>query len=213
MVRLLQTNKRIDVVFAEEITPVARSSKETLPVAPRNKVSWGSNEETWCLPEQLSHEPWTILAFHAGYLKILEIPKGARHLLVQEFKGTPHILGKRRKVKFISKILASGNMRTRFFFPYRSGKEPGNRSPLPQQWGWAPCVPSGDREGSHVGVQQHWRERDHPDDRASEIWSSAYGQYITVVSSRHWNSWTWAFIYCSCRPGPVQGWFQGHSFL
>uniref|UniRef100_A0A3P8WZF9 ADAM metallopeptidase with thrombospondin type 1 motif, 2a n=1 Tax=Cynoglossus semilaevis TaxID=244447 RepID=A0A3P8WZF9_CYNSE len=28
----------------------------------------------------------------SGYLKILEIPKGARHLLVQEFKGTPHIL-------------------------------------------------------------------------------------------------------------------------
>ncbi|XP_030602077.1 A disintegrin and metalloproteinase with thrombospondin motifs 2-like isoform X2 [Archocentrus centrarchus] len=27
-----------------------------------------------------------------GYLKILEIPKGARHLLIQEFKGTPHIL-------------------------------------------------------------------------------------------------------------------------
>ena len=29
-----------------------------------------------------------------GYLKILEIPKEARHLLIQEFKGTPHILGK-----------------------------------------------------------------------------------------------------------------------
>uniref|UniRef100_A0A673BVE2 ADAM metallopeptidase with thrombospondin type 1 motif, 2 n=1 Tax=Sphaeramia orbicularis TaxID=375764 RepID=A0A673BVE2_9TELE len=27
-----------------------------------------------------------------GFLKILEIPKGARHLLIQEFKGTPHIL-------------------------------------------------------------------------------------------------------------------------
>ncbi|KAM9788835.1 A disintegrin and metalloproteinase with thrombospondin motifs 2-like [Neosynchiropus ocellatus] len=27
-----------------------------------------------------------------GYLKILEIPRGARHLMVQEFKGTPHIL-------------------------------------------------------------------------------------------------------------------------
>ncbi|XP_035034405.1 A disintegrin and metalloproteinase with thrombospondin motifs 2 [Hippoglossus stenolepis] len=27
-----------------------------------------------------------------GYLKILEIPKEARHLLIQEFKGTPHIL-------------------------------------------------------------------------------------------------------------------------
>uniref|UniRef100_A0A8D0DCT3 ADAM metallopeptidase with thrombospondin type 1 motif 2 n=1 Tax=Sander lucioperca TaxID=283035 RepID=A0A8D0DCT3_SANLU len=27
-----------------------------------------------------------------GYLKILEIPKGARHLLVQEFRETPHIL-------------------------------------------------------------------------------------------------------------------------
>uniref|UniRef100_A0A3Q3MS53 ADAM metallopeptidase with thrombospondin type 1 motif, 2a n=1 Tax=Labrus bergylta TaxID=56723 RepID=A0A3Q3MS53_9LABR len=28
----------------------------------------------------------------AGYLKILEIPKGARHLLIQEFRETPHIL-------------------------------------------------------------------------------------------------------------------------
>ncbi|XP_072320541.1 A disintegrin and metalloproteinase with thrombospondin motifs 2-like [Eucyclogobius newberryi] len=27
-----------------------------------------------------------------GFLKILEIPKGARHLLVQEFKSTPHVL-------------------------------------------------------------------------------------------------------------------------
>ncbi|XP_029028836.1 A disintegrin and metalloproteinase with thrombospondin motifs 2-like isoform X2 [Betta splendens] len=27
-----------------------------------------------------------------GYLKILEIPKGARHLLIQEAKGTPHVL-------------------------------------------------------------------------------------------------------------------------
>ncbi|XP_062867386.1 A disintegrin and metalloproteinase with thrombospondin motifs 2 [Trichomycterus rosablanca] len=27
-----------------------------------------------------------------GFLKILEIPRGARHILIQEFKGTPHIL-------------------------------------------------------------------------------------------------------------------------
>ncbi|KAJ8405496.1 hypothetical protein AAFF_G00319690 [Aldrovandia affinis] len=27
-----------------------------------------------------------------GFLKILEIPRGARHLLIQEFKGTPHIV-------------------------------------------------------------------------------------------------------------------------
>ncbi|KAJ8281573.1 hypothetical protein COCON_G00040920 [Conger conger] len=27
-----------------------------------------------------------------GFLKILEIPRGARHLLIQEFKGTPHVL-------------------------------------------------------------------------------------------------------------------------
>ncbi|XP_059207613.1 A disintegrin and metalloproteinase with thrombospondin motifs 2-like [Centropristis striata] len=27
-----------------------------------------------------------------GYLKILEIPKGSRHLLIQEFKGTPNVL-------------------------------------------------------------------------------------------------------------------------
>lgn len=29
-----------------------------------------------------------------GFLKILEIPRGARHILIQEFKGSPHILGK-----------------------------------------------------------------------------------------------------------------------
>ena len=42
---------------------------------------------------------WTINDYSSndlGYLKILEIPKGARHLLIQEFKGTPHILGKRK---------------------------------------------------------------------------------------------------------------------
>uniref|UniRef100_A0A667Y3M9 ADAM metallopeptidase with thrombospondin type 1 motif 2 n=1 Tax=Myripristis murdjan TaxID=586833 RepID=A0A667Y3M9_9TELE len=33
-----------------------------------------------------------------GYLKILEIPKGARHLLIQEFKGTPHILAVKNQV-------------------------------------------------------------------------------------------------------------------
>ncbi|CAF97267.1 unnamed protein product, partial [Tetraodon nigroviridis] len=32
-----------------------------------------------------------------GYLKIMEIPKGARHLLVQAFQGSPHILGKRKR--------------------------------------------------------------------------------------------------------------------
>lgn len=40
---------------------------------------------------------WSCLCYCSrglGYLKILEIPKGARHLLIQEFKGTPHILGK-----------------------------------------------------------------------------------------------------------------------
>ncbi|KAM3869026.1 A disintegrin and metalloproteinase with thrombospondin motifs 2 [Diretmus argenteus] len=33
-----------------------------------------------------------------GYLKILEIPKGARHLLIQEFRGTPHILAVKNQV-------------------------------------------------------------------------------------------------------------------
>ncbi|KAI1902968.1 hypothetical protein AGOR_G00022040 [Albula goreensis] len=32
-----------------------------------------------------------------GFLKILEIPRGARHLLVQEFKGTEHILALRNQ--------------------------------------------------------------------------------------------------------------------
>ncbi|XP_046898993.1 LOW QUALITY PROTEIN: A disintegrin and metalloproteinase with thrombospondin motifs 2-like [Hypomesus transpacificus] len=33
-----------------------------------------------------------------GYLKILEIPKGARHLLIQESKATPHILAVKNQV-------------------------------------------------------------------------------------------------------------------
>lgn len=63
MVRLLQTNKRIDVVFVEEITPAARLSKETSLVAPKNKVSEEPIEETRCFPEQLKHKPSTILPF------------------------------------------------------------------------------------------------------------------------------------------------------
>ncbi|XP_028322105.1 A disintegrin and metalloproteinase with thrombospondin motifs 2-like isoform X2 [Gouania willdenowi] len=34
----------------------------------------------------------------AGFLKILELPKGVRHLLVQEFKGTPHALAVKNQV-------------------------------------------------------------------------------------------------------------------
>lgn len=151
-------------------------------------------------------------SFHAGYLKILEIPKGARHLLVQEFKGTPHILGKRREVKFISKNSASGFVRTNVI-SCPSGKEPGNKSPLPQQWGWAPRVPSGDREGRHVGVQQHCGKRVYPDNRASEIWSSAHGQSITVITVRHLDCWLWAWTSCSCQSGPFRGRLQGHGVL
>lgn len=39
MDRSLQTSRRIDVESVEEITPAVRSSKETSPAAPRNKVS------------------------------------------------------------------------------------------------------------------------------------------------------------------------------
>lgn len=46
---------------------------------------------------------WWIIV--PGYLKILEIPKGARHLLIQEFKGTPHVLGKRREVKLHEELI------------------------------------------------------------------------------------------------------------
>lgn len=35
-----------------------------------------------------------------GYLKMLEIPKGARHLVIQEFKGSPHTLGRWTKDAF-----------------------------------------------------------------------------------------------------------------
>lgn len=34
------------------------------------------------------------LSLLIGFLKILEIPRGARHIIIREFKGTPHILGR-----------------------------------------------------------------------------------------------------------------------
>ncbi|XP_068187014.1 A disintegrin and metalloproteinase with thrombospondin motifs 2-like [Antennarius striatus] len=49
-----------------------------------------------------------------GYLKILEIPKGARHLLIQEFKKTPH-------------ILAMKNQETGHFFLNDEEEEPKSR--------------------------------------------------------------------------------------
>lgn len=39
MDKSLQTSRRIDVESVEAITPAVRSSKETSPAAPRNKVS------------------------------------------------------------------------------------------------------------------------------------------------------------------------------
>lgn len=32
-------------------------------------------------------------AFGLGVIKVLEVPRGARHLLIQELNGTSHILG------------------------------------------------------------------------------------------------------------------------
>lgn len=57
-VTLLQTNKKIDVVFVEEITLAARLSKETSLVAPRNKVSEEPHKGTRCFPGQLKHDPY-----------------------------------------------------------------------------------------------------------------------------------------------------------
>ena len=34
-----------------------------------------------------------ILCFISGFLKVLEIPTGARHLLIQECKASAHVLG------------------------------------------------------------------------------------------------------------------------
>lgn len=55
-----------------------------------------------------------------GYLKILEIPKGARHLLIQEFKGTPHILGKKKEEELLCQTWTSlaHHFMSNLFFHY-----------------------------------------------------------------------------------------------
>lgn len=37
---------------------------------------------------------WKCFAFGLGVIKVLEVPRGARHLFIQELNGTTHILGK-----------------------------------------------------------------------------------------------------------------------
>ncbi|XP_035265429.1 A disintegrin and metalloproteinase with thrombospondin motifs 2-like isoform X3 [Anguilla anguilla] len=58
-----------------------------------------------------------------GFLKILEIPRGARHLLIQEFKGTPH-------------VLAVKNQATGHIFLNGEGEAPESRSVIEKGVEW-----------------------------------------------------------------------------
>uniref|UniRef100_A0A8D0CNH3 ADAM metallopeptidase with thrombospondin type 1 motif 2 n=1 Tax=Scleropages formosus TaxID=113540 RepID=A0A8D0CNH3_SCLFO len=58
-----------------------------------------------------------------GFLKILEIPRGARHLLIQEFKGTAH-------------ILAVKNQATGHFFLNAEGEFPESRTVIEMGVEW-----------------------------------------------------------------------------
>ncbi|KAG7465167.1 hypothetical protein MATL_G00173410 [Megalops atlanticus] len=58
-----------------------------------------------------------------GFLRILEIPRGARHLLIQEFKGTPH-------------ILAVKNQATGHFFLNAEGEFPESRTVIEKGVEW-----------------------------------------------------------------------------
>nr|XP_015205093.1 PREDICTED: A disintegrin and metalloproteinase with thrombospondin motifs 2 isoform X1 [Lepisosteus oculatus] len=58
-----------------------------------------------------------------GFLKILEIPRGARHLLIQEFKGTQHILAVKNQ--------ATGNV-----FLNREGEFPESRTIIEKGVEW-----------------------------------------------------------------------------
>ncbi|KAJ8337553.1 hypothetical protein SKAU_G00365190 [Synaphobranchus kaupii] len=58
-----------------------------------------------------------------GFLKILEIPRGARHLLIQEFKGTPH-------------IIAVKNQATGHIFLNGEGEFPDSRSVIEKGVEW-----------------------------------------------------------------------------
>ncbi|KAJ8254644.1 hypothetical protein GJAV_G00195380, partial [Gymnothorax javanicus] len=58
-----------------------------------------------------------------GFLKILEIPRGARHLLIQEFKGTPH-------------VLAVKNQATGHIFLNGEGESPDTRSVIEKGVEW-----------------------------------------------------------------------------
>lgn len=90
----LQTSKRIDVASVAATIPAAKSSKETLPAVPRSKVF---DQRRYIMKHRIKR--WFMKnneLYYPGFLKIMEIPKGARHLLIQELQGTPHILGERK---------------------------------------------------------------------------------------------------------------------
>lgn len=47
----------------------------------------------WFLMKLVLTRTNVVGGFVLGLLKLLEIPRGARHIMIQELKATPHILG------------------------------------------------------------------------------------------------------------------------
>lgn len=50
---------------------------------------------------------WKCFAFGLGVIRVLEVPRGARHLFIQELNGTTHILGKAWSFPLVSHTVST----------------------------------------------------------------------------------------------------------
>lgn len=181
MDRLRQTSRRTDVVSVVAITPVVRSSKGTSPAAPRKKVSerrylsilmsclkgtfYKQSNDNFII--QVTWRSWRSPKEQDTYWS-----RSSQGRLMSWVRGGLFVQYKKHLLLAIfwkNPVVSSS-----------SGEKPGYRSPLPQQWIWAPRIPSSDWEGGRVGLQQHRGAGVHPDDRATELWSTAHGQCINT---------------------------------
>lgn len=136
----------------------------------------------WCL----SHEP--DVPFMPGFLKVLEIPRGARHLLIQELKATLHTLGMWHSTRF---SLMCSYAYTLILLCYVSGinvsfshicscQECGIRTVLFERGIWIPRIPLCHRKGHRVGIWERQWQGDPSNYWSPQTWNSYHGKYVLM---------------------------------
>lgn len=133
------------------------------------------------------------MCFISGFLKVLDIPRGARHLMIQEPITSSHILGiTHTNYIYINiyigaclyiciRYLRSTSVNNVYFSYIYSCEKRGIRTVF-LEWGkWIPKITVGHWEGRRVGISE-WQGQGNPSDHwSSQTWNSYHGKKQTIV--------------------------------